>query len=95
MLSKSAYIAYGTRNERTASGSGKFGHLARQVYPEKPSELLRVYKEATSKAFGYLLLDNAQETSDCVRFQTNIFPDEITVVYALAHMIENETVEVQ
>ena len=72
----------------------QFGYLARQVYPENSQELERVYKEVTSKPFGYLVLDHTQDTSDCVRFRTNIFPDEITTVYTPAHMIGNETVEV-
>jgi hypothetical protein len=66
------------RNLRDRS---QFRHLASQVYPENPAALTKVYREATSKPFTYLLLDFAQETNDLLRFRTNIFPDEINEVY--------------
>ena len=39
-------------------------HLARQVYPENPRFLEEAYQDATSQAFGYLLLDLKQTTAD-------------------------------
>ena len=64
----------------------QFGHLARQVYPKKSSELERVFKESTEEAFGYLVLDLGQDTDDRCRFRTKIFPqDEATVIYVPAH----------
>lgn len=34
--------------------------LARQVFPENPSSFVKVYKDATANAFGYLFLDLTQ-----------------------------------
>jgi hypothetical protein len=46
--------------------------LARQIYPENPSELVRVYKEVTSKPHGYLFFDLTQSANDLIRLQTDI-----------------------
>ena len=51
-------------------------HLARQVYPENPQFLEEAYQDATSQAFGYLLLDSKQTTANNCRFRTCIFPDD-------------------
>lgn len=51
-------------------------HLARQVCPENPKFLQEAYFDATSRPFGYLLLDLKQSTPENCRFRTNIFPDD-------------------
>jgi DNA polymerase III delta prime subunit len=48
-------------------------NLARQVYPEDTKFLQEAYKDATSKAFGYLLLDLTQTQQEEYRFRSNIF----------------------
>jgi hypothetical protein len=60
----------------------QFACLARQVYPEGINGLYESYLDATQMPHGYLLLDLAQDTDDCLRFRTHIFPSEVTVVYA-------------
>lgn len=59
----------------------QFSHLARQVYPEDSTSLHKAFLDATSKPFGYLLLDLCQETHDLLRFRGNIF-DQFPTVYA-------------
>jgi hypothetical protein len=44
--------------------------------------LYESYLDATPKPHSYFLLDLAQDTDDRLRLRTNIFPSEITVVYA-------------
>lgn len=51
-------------------------HLARQLYPEDPRFLQEAYWDATSRPFGYLLLDLKQETPDNCRYRACIFPDD-------------------
>jgi len=46
------------------------------VHPEVSDTLYRSYLEATERAFGYLILDFAQDTDDRLRYGTNVFPDE-------------------
>jgi hypothetical protein len=70
----------------------QFAYLARQVYPEGSSGLYKSYLDATQMPHGYLLLDLAQDTDDRLRFQTHIFPSEVTVVYAPVGN-EKDTVE--
>lgn len=87
-------VFYQSRDSRTISLNTKymvifknirdkyqFFPLARQLYPDNPSDLLRVYKEATSKPFGYLFIDLNQETPDFARFRTDVFQKNYSVCY--------------
>lgn len=57
-------------------------HLSRQVCPQDARFLQEAYWDATSKPYGYLLLDLKQDTPDNCRFRTCIFPDdELQIVY--------------
>ena len=55
-------------------------YLARQICPENPKFIQEAYKDATSIPHGYLLLDLKQNTSDTIRFRTQIF-DKHPVIY--------------
>ena len=52
------------------------GILCRQMFPHKWKEFVEAYNDATSKAFGYILLDFRQETEENLRVRTNIFPSD-------------------
>lgn len=71
--------------------------LARQIYPENPSALVRVYKEATNNSYGYLFLDLTQTTNDLMRFQTDIFNKNYKTFFCpnklLSDCDKNETLE--
>jgi hypothetical protein len=47
--------------------------LARQMYPGNSQHLIRHFKEATSKPYGYLVIDLKPFTSDHQRLRTDIF----------------------
>ena len=51
----------------------QFQYLARQIHPENPKEMLRIYKEITEKPYGYLLLDLTQDTHHLLRYRSDIF----------------------
>jgi hypothetical protein len=56
--------------------------LARQMYPGKSKFLVEAFKDATEKAYGYLLIDLKPDTEEKIRVRTNIFPaDERHYVY--------------
>jgi hypothetical protein len=55
--------------------------FCRQVDPANSKMLMDAFTDATSKAHGYLLFDMKQNTSEDLRYRTNIFPGEGTVVY--------------
>lgn len=59
----------------------QFRYLARQIQPENTKELLKIYKEVTDIPHNYLLLDLTQGVHDSLRFRTNIFNENYTVVY--------------
>lgn len=57
--------------------------LARQVAPDNTRYIQEAYKDATERAYGYLLFDLKQTTPDLYRYRTNIFPcdEPSSVVY--------------
>jgi hypothetical protein len=61
----------------------QFNCLARQVFPENPKELIRVYNEVTQSAHSYFIIDLTQDINDLLRFRTDIFnPNYIAVCYS-------------
>lgn len=62
----------------------QISHLARQMFPSDAKFIQEAYKDATSRAHGYLFLDLKQSTPDHCRVRTNILGEEFpgyTVVY--------------
>lgn len=57
--------------------------LARQISPENPRFITDAFSDATSKPYGYLVLDLHQQTPENYRVRTNIFTNEYprNVVY--------------
>ena len=55
--------------------------LARQMYPGRSKFLAEAFKDATDKAYGYLLIDLKPDTEEKYRIRTNIFPGERQYVY--------------
>lgn len=72
----------------------QFRYLARQLYPDHPRELSRIYREATAPLYSYLLIDLTPNVHDALRFRTDIFNENYTTVYVpLAnHHLEHETI---
>jgi hypothetical protein len=66
------------KNPRDAS---QITHLAKQMYPGHVHFLQEVFANATSKAYGYLLVDLKQETPEHLRLRTDIMPYEVQYVY--------------
>jgi hypothetical protein len=56
-------------------------YFCRQVDPEKSKMLEEAYRDATKAPHGYLLFDLTQGMEDYLRYRTNIFPGQRTVVY--------------
>lgn len=54
-------------------------YLAREMFPENPKYLIEAYKIISKKPYGYLFIDNKQDTDDKIRVQTNI-TDDIRIV---------------
>lgn len=59
----------------------QFNHLARQIYPDNPMELQRIYKEITQYGHGYLFIDLSQSVDDIFRFRTDIFAKDYCICY--------------
>ena len=56
-------------------------HLGRQLYPGNAKYVQEAYNDATRIPYGYLMIDLKPDTSEEYRLRTQIFPDELTVVY--------------
>jgi hypothetical protein len=48
-------------------------NLARQIYPEKPHQLLHHFQAATMKPCGYLKIDLKPTTPYSLQLRTNVF----------------------
>ena len=57
------------------------GTLARQMYPKHVNYLLDSFYDATSKLYGYLLMDLHQLTPETIRLRTNILPNERQIAH--------------
>lgn len=71
----------------------QFQYLARQIHPENPKEMLRIYKEATEKPHGYLLLDLTQDAHHLLRYRTNIF--DHCIVYCEKPTAPSDNVQIE
>lgn len=58
-------------------------NIAKQMFPGKVSQFQQIFNHATRNAHGYLFIDLDQATPEKYRLRTNIFPDELTIVYEL------------
>ena len=55
--------------------------LARQAFLGKSAFLMEAYKDATSKPYGYLVLDFSPGAEESYRVRTHVFNGEDTIVY--------------
>jgi len=69
----------------------QFQCLARQIYPENSSELMRIYKEVTEEPHGYLLIDLTQRINDLLRFRSNIFNSTYSICYSEENGLQKES----
>jgi hypothetical protein len=60
----------------------QFVYLARQAYPAHPDTLYNTYLDATQRPHGYFILDFAQDTENLLRYRTNVFQNDDTIIYA-------------
>ena len=51
-------------------------HLGKQLAPGNVRFFVDSFRDASKKAYGYMLIDCHQETPDTLKFRTNIFPHE-------------------
>ena len=71
------------RNPRDSLG---ITTLAKQMFPKQTDYLMEAFRDATSKPYGYLLIDCHQLTPEDIRLRTNILPGERQVAYVKKHV---------
>ena len=77
-ISLNAHYLIIFKNPRDAS---QITHLAKQMYPGHVGFLQEVFTDATSKPYGYLLIDLKQDTPEHMRLRSDITSEEIQYVY--------------
>lgn len=88
-VSKSRTIALNTgylimmKNVRDVS---QIATLGRQLFPGRSTILTKIYADATSKRYGYLVLDMLPHSEDKYRLRTCVFPGEDPIVYVPQHL---------
>lgn len=87
--SKSRAIALNTgylimmKNVRDVS---QIATLGRQLFPGRSKILTKIYADASSKRYGYLVLDMLLHSEDKYRLRTCVFPGEDSIVYVPQHL---------
>ena len=66
------------RNPRDSLG---ISTLAKQMFPGRTDYLMESFRDATSRPYGYLVIDCHQLTPENVRLRTNILPGERQIAY--------------
>ncbi len=77
-ISLNAHYIIVFRNPRDQLG---ISNLSRQIYPQNVNYLMESFNDATSKPYGYLLLDMHPTTSENLRLRTNILPHDRQIAY--------------
>ena len=65
-------------NKRDESQALNFG---KQLYPGSSKVFMEAYEDATSKLYGYLVVDCDPKSPRELKLRTNIFPGEKTICY--------------
>ena len=55
--------------------------ISGQMFPKKSNRVVEAYEDAVSKPYGYLFIDNHQQTDHSFRLQSGITKDEKRIVY--------------
>lgn len=74
---------------RNIRDKSQFLPLARQLHPEKPLDLLNIYKQCTSKPYSYLFIDLSQETPEALRYRCDIFDQVSSVCFCSVEELQN------
>jgi hypothetical protein len=72
------------RNSRDAS---QFRTLAHQMHPGNAKWLIEAFDDATSRPYGYLVLDHHPESVKDKRVVTNILPGEYLTLYSCRNKV--------
>lgn len=73
----------------------QFSFLARQIMPHNWKALEKVYIDATSKPFSYLLIDLTQQANEILRFKSDIFEPHFFYCYTTTDDVKKYNEEIQ
>lgn len=64
-------------------------HLAYQIRPENSYEIVKIFNEATSKAYSPILFDLRQSTSNLLRYRCNFDQDKFSTCYCTQEFLNS------
>ncbi len=76
-ISLNATVLVLFKNQRD---SAQIMYLGKQIAPGKTKGFIDMYRDATCKQYGYLIIDCDPGQEDVYRFRTNIFSDEEPII---------------
>ena len=68
---------------KNLSDSLQVKNRAQQIFPGRTKEFMEIFNDATSKPYGYLLIDLSPTGVDEFRLRTHVLPNERTIIYSL------------
>ena len=66
---------------RNLRDQSQFRTMAGQLLPKNSQWLIDAFSDATTRPYGYLVIDNSPHCDPMYRFRTNIFRGELATVY--------------
>lgn len=69
---------------RNRPGELQVRNLGSQLFPKRVAAFLSVYRDATSKTYGYLVIDSHPASDERLRLRTDIYAPALTVIYHLS-----------
>ena len=66
---------------RNLRDQSQFSTMAAQILPKNSQWLMDAYADATSKPYGYLVIDNSPHCDPIFRIRTNMFHGDLPTVY--------------
>ena len=68
---------------KNLSDSLQIKHRARQIFPGRTKEFMEIFNDATSKPYGYLVIDLSPSADDEFHLRTRVLPNERAIIYSM------------
>ena len=70
---------------RSARDQNSVENIGRQMFGKNNKYMVDAYRDATSKKYGYLIVDAKSDSDDRIRLRTQVIPPAIPICYIIPH----------
>ena len=70
---------------RSARDQNSVENIGRQMFGKNYKYMVDAYRDATSKKYGYLIVDAKSDSDDRIRLRTQVIPPAIPICYIIPH----------